>query len=147
MDRLNKFIALTSTERRLLVRTALLLYGMWFAFLLLPFPTLRRAIARLTPANGRLLRPSPTYIETVVRAVATASRYVPSATCLIQSLVAKILLARYGHLSNLHIGVVKGKKGEFQAHAWLECAGRIVIGDSGDLSRYTLLPSIDSETQ
>ena len=147
MERLNKLLALTSKDRRLLVKAALLLCGIRFAFRLLPFPTLRRAIAKLTPGNGRLLRPSPTYIDTVVRAVSTASRYVPSATCLNQSLVAKILLVRYGHLSNLHIGVVKGKKGEFQAHAWLECAGRIVIGDSGDLSRYTLLPSIDGETQ
>ena len=147
MERLNKFLALTSAERRLLVKTALLLCGMRFAFWLLPFPTLRRAIARLTPPNGRLLRPSPIYIDTVVWAVSTASRYAPSATCLIQALVAKILLARHGHLTELHIGIDKQEDGEFQAHAWLECEGKIVIGDSGDLARYTLLPSIDGETQ
>jgi hypothetical protein len=32
-----------------------------------------------------------------------------------------------------------------EAHAWVECQGRIVIGAAGDLARYIRLPALDGE--
>jgi hypothetical protein len=80
-------------------------------------------------------------IRRVVRAVQVASQRVPGASCLTQALAAKLLLARWGVASQLHVGVARGEQGDFQAHAWLEAAGRVVIGDVG-LDRYVRLPSL-----
>ena len=52
-------------------------------------------------------------------------------TRLNQALVTQMLLARRGYPALLHIGVAKGKEGQFQAHAWVESEGKVVIGGSG----------------
>jgi hypothetical protein len=81
----------------------------------------------------------------VVWAVTVASRYVPAATCLTQALATQILLSRRGHPTSLRIGVGRSEAGEFQAHAWVECQGRVVIGGIKALSRYTPLLSLGRE--
>ena len=44
----------------------------------------------------------------------------------------------------LRIGVVKGAGGQFQAHAWVESDGVVVIGGSEpEPERYTPLPALD----
>jgi hypothetical protein len=50
------------------------------------------------------------------------------------------MLGHAGVTSSLHIGVSKGDKGEFGAHAWLECEGKVVAG-RGELERYSPLVS------
>jgi hypothetical protein len=61
-------------------------------------------------------------------AVRRASRAVPGATCLTQSLSAQIVLARHGHASRLQIGVARTGTRELRAHAWLESDERILVG-------------------
>jgi hypothetical protein len=78
--------------------------------------------------------------------VTLASRCVPSATCLTQALAGQVLLSRHGHPASLRIGVARSAAGEFQAHAWVECHGRIVIGGAQTLSRFTPLPSLERES-
>ena len=61
--------------------------------------------------------------------VGVVSRYVPRATCLTQALAGQVLLERYGYPALVHVGVTKEEgKGTFQAHAWLESDGKVVIG-------------------
>jgi hypothetical protein len=48
------------------------------------------------------------------------------------------MLRQYGFDSALMIGVAKSPEGSLAAHAWLESAGRIVIGDF-ELDRYVTL--------
>ena len=70
--------------------------------------------------------------EQVVWAVTVASRYVPGrTTCLSLALTVQGVLARRGHPSRLHIGVVRGAEGQVDAHAWVECGGRVLIGGTG----------------
>lgn len=76
----------------------------------------------------------------VAWAVCAASRLVPLASCLTQALAVQTLLARRGYAAELQIGVAWNASGAFQAHAWLECHGRIIIGDLSHLQRYTRLP-------
>jgi len=72
----------------------------------------------------------PPEIERSVWAVRTAARTVPRATCLVQSLAGRALLERQGRSCRLHLGVKKPEDKPFAAHAWLECEGRIVLGDA-----------------
>ena len=51
--------------------------------------------------------------------------------CLTQALAGQVLLERYGYPALVHVGVTKkAKNGTFQAHAWLESDGKVVIGES-----------------
>ncbi len=56
--------------------------------------------------------------------------------CLVRALATQTMLARYGYLSELKIGVRKSEDGRLAAHAWLESAGGVIIGDA-ELDSYT----------
>ncbi|MET0341616.1 MAG: lasso peptide biosynthesis B2 protein [Polyangiales bacterium] len=53
------------------------------------------------------------------------------------------MLARHGHPSQIHVGVSRDAHGKIDAHAWVVCEGRIVVGDLPDLSRFVPLPALD----
>jgi hypothetical protein len=135
VKRIRKFAALPLTERRLLIRTAIVLglvrAGLWF----LPFRTLtallRRNRPRLRPAGAA----SPHSIRWAIR---VASRYVPGATCLAQALTALILLEGAGFPARFYIGVARNGEKPFQAHAWVKSQDDIIVGGH-ELQQYTPL--------
>lgn len=145
MKVLHKFSLLPAADRWFLIKTILLVetikLGMW----LLPFRTLHRFLTLAAGATARSQPADHTSIERVARAVDMASRHTPGLkTCLVRSLAAQVLLTRRGHSALLHIGVVRGERGQFQAHAWVESNGEIVTGGS-DLERYTPLAVLGEE--
>lgn len=131
MTRLRRFLRLPRADRGLLLEALLLVSLIRLVLWVVPFRALRRSLYRLTdvPAaaggvTGRGLPP-----DRIGWAVAAASRYVPRATCLVQALAGRVLLERQGHPASLRIGVARDdERGNFEAHAWLECQGRVVIG-------------------
>jgi len=140
MRRLNKFFALPPADRRLLVNSIWLVGAVRLGLWLLPFPTLRRLLAKLSKGTSNQVNPD--LLGRVAWAVTVSSEYVPQATCLTQALATKILLGRRGQPAVLRIGVTREEGGEFIAHAWLESNGEVVIGGSGSLlKRYTAIPN------
>jgi hypothetical protein len=146
MERLGRFSRLPTTEQWLLIKATLLVEAIKLGMRLLPFRTLRRLLARAadTPLGVRRAERN-TSAERVAWAVGVASRHAPGIkTCLAQALAAQVLLARRGHPALLHIGVARGDRGQFEAHAWVESEGRIVIGGSGR-ERFASLPVTETE--
>jgi hypothetical protein len=137
------FTRLPSADQRLLVKTALLLIAIIVGLRVLPFRVLQRFIVRVTVVPKVADITDNHSVDRVVWAVKTTSRYVPRASCLVQAMVSKILLARRGHLTQLCIGVTRDEKRTFQAHAWLEHEGAVIFGES-DID-YTPLPPLDGE--
>jgi hypothetical protein len=135
-------LRLSTTEKWLLVKVALLLGAIRLGLRVLPFWTLRGAVAQLARVPAGSPHINRASVEQLVWTVTVASRYVPKATCLTQALVTQILLGRRGYPARLHVGVAKSERGRLQAHAWLESQGRVVVG-GGELSRYTLLPGME----
>jgi Transglutaminase-like superfamily len=79
------------------------------------------------PPKWSVSRPSVDKISWAVRA---ASRFIPGASnCLVRALATQSLLGHYGYSSELRIGVRKAEESRLAAHAWLENAGEIVIGE------------------
>ncbi|MFN3990815.1 MAG: lasso peptide biosynthesis B2 protein [Erythrobacter sp.] len=66
-----------------------------------------------------------------------AARVPWRADCLVQAMAGQRWLMRQGVASEIVIGTAKLVPGEFEAHAWLVCEGRIVLG--GDISRFSPL--------
>ena len=84
-------------------------------------------------------------------AIKRAARLVPCASCLTQALALQHVLSSCGEASSLVLGVdsdpTKSKSRSFQAHAWIEWRGRVLIG--GPIERWkpllTVAPQIKSE--
>ena len=145
MGNIRKVLFLRPSERHLLLKSALLLYAARLGLWLLPLPTLHRLLAKLRPTKPISSERDSANIEKITWALMVASRYVPVATCLTQALAGQILLAQHGEPALLQIGVAKNEGGKLEAHAWVESRGRIVIGASPKLFRYTRLLSMEGD--
>ena len=142
MGSLARFIALPPAERRLIVAAAGILAATRVGLWALPFRWVHRASGAL--ANRRRSRGGGPSVERIVWAVGAADRLVPRTTCLVRALAAQALLARRGHASELRLGVGGGSGRAFEAHAWLERDGRILIGGPVE-ARYVPLPALDPQ--
>ncbi len=135
-DRLRKYWRLSWADRRLLFQAALQTGLVSLGMRVLPFSFWRH---RLQNCPGRPQGPagsdSP---DRILWAVSVAAGFVPGATCLVRSLVARDMLCRAGHTAELRLGVNPRVERPLQAHAWLECEGRVLLGGE-DVSTYTRL--------
>lgn len=103
---------------------------------LLPFNKFRGLFARVSKHRGPTVSGNQ-YIQDTAWAVRTAARVLPiSLTCLPQALAVKYLLRNQPDLV-LNIGVQPST--HFVAHAWVEKAGQIVIGEWPEGKTYHLL--------
>lgn len=86
----------------------------------------------------------PVYIANVV---ARASRFVPGALCLAQSLTAQRQLARYGFDTTMRIGVKSDDGGKLLAHAWLLHNDLVILGGTDvQLEDYEIMTDMKSAT-
>jgi hypothetical protein len=65
-------------------------------------------------------------VDEAAWAVTAAARRVPGTRCLAWALALRGLLAQAGRASELRIGVRAGGPGAIEAHAWIECDGRVL---------------------
>jgi hypothetical protein len=105
---------------------------------LLPLPGRAQFLMREYRLSLKTPPPVPSS-EEICRAVEVAGRLVPGATCLVKAHVASAMLNRFGYASEIKIGVSK-QSSDLSAHAWLECDGRIVMGNSA--SQFVEFPNI-----
>jgi hypothetical protein len=142
---IRKFLCLPAVQRHLVLQAALLLVAIRLGLGLLPFRTLQRLLARLGQGSTASAQAGAAAVGSIVWAVVGVSHYVPGATCLTQALAARVLLARYGQQTQLRLGVTRSAAGQFQAHAWVEWQGRVVIGGSDAPLHFTPLPPLERE--
>jgi hypothetical protein len=139
--RARKVLALPAAERGTLLRAWSLLWAARLGLWLLPFPAIRNWAARRAIQTGaRDAMP----VDRLAWSVSAASHLVPRATCLTQALAGQALLARHGHPARLYLGVARGDAGQFEAHAWLEAEGQVILGD-GERARFTPLTTLSSQ--
>lgn len=58
------------------------------------------------------------------------------------------MLTRHGTASRVKIGVAKPAQEAFKAHAWLECGGRVILGDlegEAGLDPYKVIWTLSSD--
>ena len=141
-----RFIQLTSPERKLFIKTYLLLTVIRLGLVLRSFNRLRRLLERMSRHN-------PVAAPDLVRqrqlvgqthwAVNACCKFMPgSVKCLAKALTMKTLLDQYNCPSKLVIGIDKNSVDQLEAHAWIEYEGHVVMGQLDDLSRFKPLPSL-----
>jgi hypothetical protein len=114
-------------ERRLALHTIALMGAVRLALWFVPFRWIRTTLESSSFSASATTSTAAT-AKQVAWAVRLAARYVPRATCLTRALAAQILLNRAGLRNKLHIGVAR--EGGFEAHAWIECEDRVLVGES-----------------
>ena len=148
MGRLAKFSRLARADQGLVLSALMAVLLVRAALWVLPFRWLRdwivnRASAsdQATPGMSNQPGLSNQHVQRIAWAVAAVSKVVPAATCLTQALATQWLLNRAGIGSTLRLGVGRNESGAFGAHAWVEQAGRVVIG-GGNPAHYAPLPAL-----
>ncbi|MEO1124401.1 MAG: lasso peptide biosynthesis B2 protein [Cyanobacteria bacterium J06639_16] len=140
MKQLYRFFRLSSGDRQLLIKTFILLSLIRLGLWLLPFQRLRQFLDLIRQGNRQASQIQPTDPDKIITAVNISSRYMPGGEkCLARALTTQTLMFWHGYSPQLHLGVTKGEQGEFEAHAWVEHQGQVVIGYLADLSRFTPL--------
>ena len=140
MKRLNKFLRLPFSEKILFIKACTLLGIIRLGLSLLPFIALKNSLRVIGPPIARV--DEELSEDRLVWAVATASRFIPKATCLTQALALQLFLKQSGREAHVHIGVDHSEGGRLDAHAWLESRGKVLLGES-NLSQYTHLLALE----
>ena len=120
-----------------MIKALLFVWGVKCGLRLLPFRTM------VTLIKKDLIKPGPTSfpLNQLLGAIDTAGRNVPRATCLVRAIAGQAFLARYGHQTDLRIGVLKDQSEKrVKAHAWLESHGMVLLG--GAVGSYTAFPTL-----
>jgi hypothetical protein len=140
---IRQFTELPAVERKLLLRAFAMVAALRLVLWFIPFRFARRLLSRRRTTVSRALAAIP--VKRLSWAVQAAAKRIPGASCLTQALALHWLLARAGHSADLRIGVAKDAAGGFASHAWLEHEGEILIGDNGELDRYSPILAFSSE--
>ncbi|MCP5150991.1 MAG: lasso peptide biosynthesis B2 protein [Ectothiorhodospiraceae bacterium] len=136
-----RLLALSSFRRRLLARAVVRLVVTRVVVAVVPFGRWYPRVQRRIRAPAVDASVPHVELDQVLWAVHAAARHVPiGATCLVHAVAGSLLLARHGHPSQIRIGVARGTEGGLEAHAWVECGERVVIGATGDLDRFVAFP-------
>lgn len=124
-----RFFVLPAADRPLVVAAAAAYLTFWVALRLLPFLAVRRLAERGRAAANpaRVSTARIAWAVDVVERLAGGRR-----NCLVAALAARALLGRYGHRSQLGIGVRRGEDGHLRAHAWVETDGTVLVGPTDE---------------
>lgn len=136
MSRVSRFFQLKAREKSVLIWSFILVVFFRVGLWVLPYGWSKHWTAGEPVSVGQV--PDREIALEIVRSVTIASGYIPCASCLTQALAARTLLQRYGQAADLKIGVAR-ENGKFEAHAWLEIDGQIVLGKQRGHSRYSVL--------
>lgn len=143
MNRLHRFLGLSSDRRRLLVAGGFVVFFVRILLWILPFKRLVWLIERTALRSARL---APVHLaearnREIAWAITTAARYAPRSRCLTQALAAQWLFAWFGSPTLLRIGVAKATDKALVAHAWLESEGRVILGEEAlEAEEFAVLP-------
>jgi hypothetical protein len=120
------------------VHAAFTLIWIRTGLILLPFSSFRKIYDWVSGGGAKTDLPENELRE-IVWAVSTAANILPlELLCLPRALSAKFMLRRIRRIT-LEIGIEISAKNGFEAHAWVENNGEIIIGDWPDSVSYQRL--------
>jgi hypothetical protein len=126
--KLKTFLAMRGADRLLVCEAIVMLTLARVIVLTVPF----RYVALCLSCRPKTDSADEVLLLRVRKAVTTGARNVPwNAACLPQAMAAKVMLARRGCGSSLHLGADLDGIGKLTAHAWLVAGKIVVVGAAG----------------
>ncbi|NJM99254.1 MAG: lasso peptide biosynthesis B2 protein [Phormidesmis sp. RL_2_1] len=145
MKKLSQFLRLSWRQQSLLLYGYILLNTIRLALWILPFGRVRKLLAKVSQVWCSQPSGNTVSVGFIVKVINLVSRYSPGVPrCLVRALTAQILLNHYGYSHQFHIGVAKNELDVFEAHAWIEYEGCVIVGQLSTLSRYRLMTNSTS---
>jgi hypothetical protein len=141
-----RWASLDAAQRRLLLEAAAATALVWAGLRLISFLSVQRMLDRL-PAVREHEPDRSRAIASVNWAVTTVASRFPPATCLVQALAGAALLRRRGLACELRLGVRSRGPADgaaIEAHAWVECDGRVAVGAVDQLSELAVMTPPES---
>ncbi|MDI6644200.1 MAG: lasso peptide biosynthesis B2 protein [Methanobacteriaceae archaeon] len=135
MNPLTSFLKLSGRDKKLIIKTFLVMLKIRIILWIFPFKYMQEHLARSPKIKAKNNNIKAEHVSWAVNAV---SIYLPGSTCLTRALTGYQLLADMNYESQVKIGVGRDSQGEFEAHAWLETDNKIIIGKSEKEYRYLL---------
>ena len=134
LSALRKLLALSWSDRFLLIEAWINLGAARLALLTVPFKHIAPRLGRQLPPDHPV-RDLPT-IPPVARRIAWAIDVMSPRTpwesaCLAQAVAGKFMLRSRGLSSRLFLGTRKDETGDLAAHAWLQLGQEILLGGGG----------------
>ena len=126
MSLIKGFFKLSHDRKSLLIISVVLIISIRIFLYIFSFSRIYSISNKL--ARIKINQNNPKQILDVVWSVRVVAYHIPKATCLVQAIVAQILMTHYNYDSILRIGV--NKSNNFEAHAWLEKDNKIILGES-----------------
>lgn len=139
MSRLIRFVKLPTAEKILFTEAFFFVAATRIVLWVIPFRLFKNSFRKFFSTSPEIAEPDWSQLEKIVRAVKFASRFIPFASCLTQAVSALIIVKLNGQQAELKIGVTGGTNKEFEAHAWLERDGQILIGKVPRHGRFMVL--------
>lgn len=129
LKRFEKFSQLHWLQKIIYLKVFLVILIIKISLGILSFPNFKKLYSLLSKTYKQKTY-HPEYIQTLVLAIKACSPSL-TATCLPQALALKFFL-RKSPLYILKIGVQKDVNNKFEAHAWIETNGEIILGNLPD---------------
>jgi hypothetical protein len=130
MRLITRYRHLSPAERGLFFQACVLLIAVRVGLRVLRFRKVQSWMEHFCKPSGRQRVLERRHIAQVAWAVEAASRRLPGTTCLSRAMAAHFLLGRLGQKSELRLGAALRPDGALDAHAWVEVAGRVIIGSA-----------------
>ena len=127
MRRLRKFLYLSLGDKILFFKAIVLIGVFRISLLIFPLKIVQQIVDSVTP---RLSKSKTIPQEKISWSVKTVGNYLlGSKSCLPLALATEVLLKQNGYPATINIGVYKGDEIKFEAHAWVESEGKIIVGE------------------
>lgn len=138
---LRRLASLRAVERRALAEALL---GVASVRIRLGVQPLARVLEHVRRRSDRASAGPRPEIPVLVWAVrASGRRLLWKNPCLTEAIALWGLLRRHGYESRIRIGVARHGAGSFEAHAWVERDGEVLIGGPRSPETYVPLPVFD----
>lgn len=128
---INSFIKLSSRNKLLAFESLFWVTIIRIMVWVFPFTFVQKSAKKMANSISRKDQNPNTRIPIyqIKFMITMAASFVPRATCLVQALAGYILFSKYSYTTQIKIGVLN-EEGVFEAHAWLEHGGNVVLGES-----------------
>lgn len=136
LRKIQKFIKLTSEEKKLFLEAYMILGMMRAAILTVSFKRLTRSLDH-QKSKGKMIQLSDDEMKTALSVgqmiTKAAAHTIWESACLVQSLTVQRMLQKRGIAGVFYLGIAKDKNVEenMKAHAWSQCGDVILTGGQG----------------
>lgn len=132
-------------QQALVAEAALHLAAAKAILVFVPFDRWRTQLQHESTQPEENLPPIRQVRELVWAVDGISSRFPNSLNCLPRALATRWMMQRRQWPNTLQLGVARDAHGKFEAHAWIEYRGRVVIGMVPDLERFVKLPPLAAD--